>query len=209
MAEVLSPLEADRVYHIYNHAIGTDNFFDSDSDYIWFLNKFKKHILPVSEVLCYCLLPNHFHLVVRMKSEKEIKRYLGESIKGNMTVEELIKKNENYLSDGLSKQYSNFFNAYAKYCNYIRKRHGSLFKRAFRRKQVEGNDYLQQLICYIHQNPVQAGFCRSADEWKYSSFNAIVGKGPTLVCRNEVIELFFNLENFIFCNRKQVDLSFE
>ena len=40
MAEILTPLEPDKFYHIYNHAIGKENFFENDNDYKWFLDKF-------------------------------------------------------------------------------------------------------------------------------------------------------------------------
>ena len=48
-------------YHIYNHAVGFDNLFNSDKNYTYFLNKLKQHILPIGELHVYCLMPNHFH----------------------------------------------------------------------------------------------------------------------------------------------------
>ncbi len=209
MAEELITLEPDKIYHIYNHAIGKDNLFDGDDDYNWFLGKTKKYLLPVSDLLGYCLMPNHFHLAVRIKNEADLKIVFNKNKKGNLSIDELIKWNENYLSYALSRQYSNLFNAYAKYYNNFKNRQGTLFKRAFRRKLVEGDDYLQQLICYMHQNPVNAGFCKNPDDWKYSSYNDITGSGQTMVCREDVIELFDDLANFNYCNSRKVNLAME
>lgn len=67
--------------------------------------------------------------------------------------------------------------------------------------------YLQRLICYVHQNPVEAGFVFQPEQWKYSSYNAIVSSNQTLVARQEVIELFGDLENFIYCNSKPIEIG--
>ncbi len=94
MAENLIPLEPDKFYQIYNHAIGKENFFESDSDYKWFLEKFREYVVPVSEVYSFCLMPNHFHFVMRIKSEKEIIKVLNEQNTGRLSIEEKIQKDE-------------------------------------------------------------------------------------------------------------------
>jgi hypothetical protein len=54
MAEPLESLEPDRFYHIYNHAVGNEDLFSRDSNYILFLEGLKKHIYPVADLFCYC-----------------------------------------------------------------------------------------------------------------------------------------------------------
>lgn len=208
MAEVLIPLETDKFYHIYNHAIGKENFFETDADYKSFLDKFRKYVVPLCEVYAFCLMPNHFHLVVRIKSEKEVKSALIQRNTGSLSIEEKMQIDESYIANAVSQQLGNLFNAYAKYFNYVHQRKGTLFTRAFRRKWIESEDYLRQLICYVHQNPVHAGFVMKPVEWKYSSYNAIMSLRDTLVMRKEVIEYFDTIENFIFCNSRSVDLGF-
>jgi REP-associated tyrosine transposase len=61
----------------------------------------------------------------------------------------------------------------------------------------------------MHQNPVQARYVIKPTEWKYSSYNAIVSLGETLVCRKEVIDYFDTVENFVFCNGRSIDLGFD
>ena len=201
-------LEPEHYYHIYNHAVGNETLFSTDKDYIYFLSQLKKHILPVSELLSYCLMPNHFHLLLRFKNENEIKVFLNTVLKGN-TADELIKKNKNHISEKLSQVLGNCFNAYAKHFNFFKNRTGALFKRAFRRKKINDMDYLRKLICYIHQNPIEAGFADEPHEWKYSSYRGLISSKHTLLPREEIIGLFGDLENFIYCHKKLLELEAE
>ncbi|MEO5572289.1 MAG: hypothetical protein ABIT08_16050, partial [Bacteroidia bacterium] len=71
-AEILIALEPDKFYHIYNHAVGKENFFENDANYKWFLGKFIKYAVPVCDVFAFSLMPNHFHFTVRIKSDSAI-----------------------------------------------------------------------------------------------------------------------------------------
>lgn len=122
-------------------------------------------------------------------------------------MDELIEQNEEYLSASISKVFSNFFNSYSKHYNFYNKRIGTLFKRAFRRKKIEDIDYLRKLICYIHQNPVEAGFSEQPGDWKYLSYQAIIRNQKTLIPKEEVIGLFGDLDTFVFCNKNSVNLK--
>jgi REP element-mobilizing transposase RayT len=195
MPEKLEPLLTDKIYHIYNHATGKENLFESDADYREFLEKIKKYILPVCDLFSYSLMPNHYHLVVRIKSQQKVEEVL---LKKEM---KKIKLSEEEISNKLSRLFSDLFNSYAKYYNYVHARRGTLFRRAFRRKPVEGDDYLKPLICYVQRNAVDAGFVTACGAWKYSSFNALTGNKQTLLARDQVIELFDSVDNFIYCCR--------
>src|SRR3989442_9395469 len=92
------------------------------------------------------------------------------------------------------------------YLAYVLKRTGSLFKRAFMRRPIEDMKYLLKLICYVHRNPVEANFADKPEQWKYSSYNAIVGKNTTLVQREEIINLFGGRENFKYCHDRYVEI---
>jgi len=58
------PLEVEKCYHIYNHAVGNENLFRCDENYRYFLKKYAEHISPIADTFAYCLMPNHFHLSV-------------------------------------------------------------------------------------------------------------------------------------------------
>ncbi len=74
----------------------------------------------------------------------------------------------------------------------------------FKRKIVNDDDYLLKLINYIHLNPVSHNFVQKPEDWKYSSYNSILSKKPTLVKRGEIIELFGDEENFKFCHLEEL-----
>ena len=85
--------------------------------------------------------------------------------------------------------------------------------RPFKRKKIENTPYLQKLVHYIHFNPVEAGICRTASTYKYSSCQSLISNSKTLLKREEVISWFGDLENFIFIHNHPphttgIDLSF-
>jgi len=204
MSEIIEPLEPEHFYHIYNHAVGDDDFFKSQNDYYFFLEKFQKYVLPFFDVYAYTLMPNHFHLVLHAHSPASIKETLEEFYKEKDGLYRWSQGKENIESAVLSKALGNLFDTYARYFNTAHNRKGTLFTRSFKRKLVTSETHLQDLIKYVHLNPVEANFCKHPSQWKHSSFNSIVGTKETFVKKAEVIDLFFNLENFIFCNTKPI-----
>lgn len=65
-------LEFDSHYHIFNHANGFELLFKEEKNYHFFLEKYEKHIHPIAETISWCLMPNHFHVLVRIKTRQEI-----------------------------------------------------------------------------------------------------------------------------------------
>jgi REP element-mobilizing transposase RayT len=141
MQNKIEPLEPNAYYHIYNRANGNENIFASEENYRLFLKKYHEYILPIADTFCYCLMPNHFHFLIRMKDEAEI---------------ELALTGFKTLSGLAAKRFSNLFNAYAQAFNKQEKRKGGLFMRPFKRKRIENTQYLYKLVHYIHFNPVMA-----------------------------------------------------
>jgi len=107
-------LEPDHCYHIFNHAVGHENLFENDTDYLYFLKKLRLYVVPVCEVLSYCLLPNHFHLAIRIKSERKVEEFL-ETKYDRGKIEILKESNKYFFSEQISKSFSNLFNTYSKY----------------------------------------------------------------------------------------------
>lgn len=184
----LAIIEPESTYHVFNRANGRERLFISDANYLYFLRNYKKRMSPFLDTLCYCLMPNHFHLLVVTKSEAEVMKHLGRDKDPNGA--------GNY-SGLVSRQFGNFFNAYAKAFNKQQGRNGSLFARPFKRKRVLDEHYLIKLIHYIHFNPVRSGLVRTPDKWKYSSFSAIISNAPSMVKRSEVLRYYDDLENFL------------
>jgi REP element-mobilizing transposase RayT len=67
-----SPLLYDTCYHIYNRGVNRENIFVEERNYALFLDLFEKHVFPVVDLFAYCMMKNHFHMAVRVKSKAEI-----------------------------------------------------------------------------------------------------------------------------------------
>jgi REP element-mobilizing transposase RayT len=190
------PLESEYYYHIYNHANGFDDFFKDQSDYQNFIFRYIKYIVPICNTFAYCLMPNHFHFFVQIKSEPDLKKSL--------------KTNKNTLkvdSETISYRFAHFFNGYAQSYNKKYKRMGSLFKSNFERKLVKTEKYFVKLVHYIHSNPVNDGFVEEIEQWEYSSYNTILSDSETFLNRVQVIEYFGDRNNFKFVHQSPFNLD--
>jgi putative transposase len=183
--EILIP---DAYYHIYNRANGNERMFMTTNNYDYFLNKYQQYISPVVDTFCYCLMPNHFHFLIRIKSEQTLKKFFAAQQKDLQDIENL---------EGLiAQQFSNFFNAYAKAFNKMYSRKGSLFMHTYKRKRVQDEIYLKQLVRYIHLNPIEANISQTIYSWPFSSYLAIIDRDTQFINSNEVISWFYDIENF-------------
>ena len=198
MKHKFTPLEPDCVYHIYNGTNGNERLFMNDENYRFFLNKYKQYISPVVDTFCYCLMRNHFHILVRVKDLEELRRFLIE--KNRMAKKEDLQGFEN-LEGLVGQQFSNFFNAYAKAFNKQQNRRGSLFMHTYNRIRVSDDQYFRKLVHYIHYNPVEAKYCNSPGDWKFSSYNSLISTSPTSLLREELLSYFQDRENFIYCHQ--------
>ena len=207
-----SPLEAECTYHIYNRANGAEMLFLSEENYEYFLTKFKAYILPIADVFAYCLMPNHFHFLLRLKSKVALNfeiqkrhRSLARKFRGSKKLQEEDVNLQGFedLEGFITQQFSNFFNAYSKAFNKQYGRKGSLFMHTFKRVKVTDKKHLIKLVHYIHYNPIEAGLTAKPEEWKYSSFNALISNKPSLLQRREVISRFHDLNNFIYCHQQK------
>lgn len=183
------PLQNGKYYHIYNRGINSGILFKGGSNYEYFLKLYDKHIDPIAETYAWCLMKNHFHFLVRIKSTEEIQ------------TEKKIPP---------SQSFSNLFNAYTKAFNKSYNRHGALFERPFNRKEISYDNYLQNVIVYIHNNPVHHNICYHPLEYPWSSYISCVSDKETKLKRKEVIKIFDDIENFKFVHQlKNNDLSIE
>lgn len=143
----------DGHYHVYNRGVEKRTIFEDEQDYNVFLSYLKEYVLPPSdkpkyvtitfedtvfkgvprqpknyskdiEILAFCLMPNHFHLVVKQKSGKKLKEFIH----------------------SLLLRYSMYFNK-------RHDRVGPLFQGRFKAVLVNEEPYLLHLSRYIHLNP--------------------------------------------------------
>jgi putative transposase len=177
-------MEPGQLYHIYSHANGSENFFRSTENYQYFLKQYQKHILHVADTLVYCLMPNHFHFLVRLNNSSGAPnpKESGDSVKNKRKV---------------SQPFSNLFNAYTKAYNLMYSRMGSLFVPNFKRKPIQSDLHLTRVILYIHLNPVHHCFAKTPEAWLWSSYKTMLSQRETWIKRDEVIRWFGNKNEFI------------
>jgi putative transposase len=160
-------LQPSKIYHIYNRANGTENLFRKPRNYRFFLDKCIKHIDPVVQTFAWCLMPNHFHLMIRVREEDVINML---SACQRLQSSEGCDKSDVY-GKFLSKQFANLCSSYTQAYNKLYKRTGSLFQPNFKRKEVSNPRYFAQLVLYIHNNPVKHGYVNNPVDWPYSSLH--------------------------------------
>lgn len=167
----LEILEEYKTYHIFNRGINSASIFRTEDNKLYFLKLADKYLQGKMDLLGYCIMGNHFHLIIRL------------NVQGREATQSL----------------SNLFNAYAKVYNKQNSRTGSLFEKHFRRKQVDSETYLKNLICYVHLNPFWHKTDANWKDYEFSSYRAYTGKSKQNIVSNTnyVLGLFENLENFI------------
>jgi putative transposase len=179
-------LEPGFFYHIYNRGNDSRQVFFSRENYLFFLKKMRENLSPFVSFVSWCLMPNHFHLIVFVhKISTEISHSMtsGHALNNphNMTKTRTL----NYSIGILLRSYTR---AIQKQENFM----GSLFQQHTNAKALideikiepsywntafgtqinisEGKSYLQTCIEYVHQNPVYSGLVKNAEDWEYSSY---------------------------------------
>ena len=178
-------MQPRKTYHIYTHANGFENLFNNDENYRFFLLRNQHFVEPVADTLAYCLMPNHIHFLIRIKTEPEIDEFFGKTISPEKMEAKLIK------------QFANLFSSYTQSFNKVNGRMGSLFISKFKRKEIETDEYLTNIILYIHRNPVHHGFSKVITNWRWSSYQQVIDSTTTWIKKEEVIRWFGNIEEFM------------
>ena len=141
------PLTPGQYYHIYNRGVNQEDIFFSAENWAFFIQRLQEYFKPeLIEIVAYCLMPNHFHLLVYVKSED-----VGRTVMQPFTV------------------------SYAKAINRQQQRSGHLFQGPYQVKRVGSDAYLKWLSRYIHLNPVTANLAKTPADWLFSSYRDYIG----------------------------------
>jgi REP element-mobilizing transposase RayT len=141
MASRNTPFAPGEIYHCYNRGVDKRTIFEDQQDYVYFLKMLRNFntslvlgklrllesqqpVQPPVTLLSYCLLPNHYHLVLRC----------------------------NDVENGLSKYMQRVGGGYTMYFNQKYKRSGSLFQGKFKSKHVDSDVYLRNILAYVTHN---------------------------------------------------------
>ena len=182
--------ETGDLYHIYNQGNDRVRIFFTRANYILFLNKIKNHIQPYADVLAWCLMPNHFHLMVYVHS---LEKYSGKALVDS------LNNNPADLNDLLAhkitinKSIGTLESSYTRAINKQEDRTGSLFRThshadcltkidlhtppffntsggTLINQHFADKEYPQFCFNYIHNNPVKSGLVKQPEDWEFSSY---------------------------------------
>jgi putative transposase len=151
-------------YHVYNRGVDRRDVFFSRENSLFFLRRVREYLLnlteptaggssisrpveitPPCQILAYCLMPNHFHLLVQV-----------------------LNTDFSTTMQSLSQSYTNAINR-------ERDRVGPLFQGRFQAKPIDDEAYLLHVSRYIHLNPVVAHFVDKPEDWEFSSYSEYIG----------------------------------
>jgi putative transposase len=206
MATERHPFFPDTVYHVVHHGNGNDNIFLKHENYIHFLNKYRQYISPIADTYAYCLMPNHFHIGLKIKdleilkyafaTRAGIKKYANVVFTPAQIEERIAEIDDETIHLKIAKQFADFLNAYAKGFNTMYQRGGSLFRESVYREPVSNPRYYANLVRYIHNNPIKHGFVEKASDWQYSSIHSYNLMRFNVLSGDEVMNWFGGAEPF-------------
>ena len=226
---MIRPLLAGEHYHIYNRSIGYARLFYKPENYLYFKEKLRKYSKGYWKILAFALLPDHFHVLIRVLPKELIfdqanqmntvvnRQFLAKLLlKGHKQLDVSSIKNTNDLPNDeeireelcqwlISEQWRKLFLSYSKSINIQQKRHGSLFQKPFRRKLISPGD-LKNLIQYIHRNPVHHGYVERAQDYPWSSYSSLLDQDSRAVNDiNAVLSLYEGQPEFVELHDQYID----
>ncbi|HMO34235.1 MAG TPA: hypothetical protein PKE63_09830 [Lacibacter sp.] len=169
-------LNLHEFYHVYNRGNNQQPIFFSTANYLFFLKKIHDQLLPAADILCYCLMPNHFHLLIRANENSITERKSF----GGKPMQEFAYRTGILLS------------SYTQAVNKASGRCGSLFQQKTKCEEITASpnrtrsSYLEDCLDYIHRNPVAAGIVKEPGEWPYSSYPDYAGLRNGTLCTKEL-----------------------
>jgi len=158
----------DAFYHIYNRSSNDRNIFTNKWGYNFFLDKYQHYFSLYFDTYAYCLLPNHYHFLVKVKNEKEILPYL-ESMERTKAIN-LYLRGQDSINSLIEDQFRRFHSSYALKHNIKNRTRGQLFVNRHKRVVQDTTAKIEYLLCYIHHNPIHHNFHTNFTDWPYSSY---------------------------------------
>ncbi|MDX6521752.1 MAG: REP-associated tyrosine transposase [Gaiellales bacterium] len=152
------------------HAVGTDRLFTLEPEAVGFLRILGEVVSHRGlELFAYCLMSTHVHILIRDPQAS------------------------------LPHAMRDLTGRYARWFNKRQRRRGPLFEGRYHRTPVDDNGHFLAAVRYIVLNPVEAGLCRSAADWRWSSHRAQAGviKAPAFLCTATVLEMLRSAEAYV------------
>lgn len=198
------------LYHIYNQGNNKRKIFFNERNYRFFLQKIKTHLLPYADVLAWCLMPNHFHLMVYVNAVT-----LSEDFTGSEVLAPALASNGKIKMRTMNESIGILLRSYTRAINKQENTTGSLFRKETKAKCISCHEgitpnffntnfgasinfiipekqYAQSCFNYIHKNPVNAGLVDKEIDWLFSSASAYIKNQKDDLVNKEVANQFVN-----------------
>ncbi|MBI2314528.1 transposase [Candidatus Daviesbacteria bacterium] len=194
------PLVSGEYYHVFNRGTEKKDIYIQPRDYNRFQKTFYyyKHCGPklkfskfnksnlfkpllnekLIEIICYCLMPNHFHFLIKQLKDKGISTFL-----------------------------SQLSNSYTKYFNTKYDRIGPLLQGTFKAVKIETDEQLVHVSRYIHLNPVVSGLVNKPEAYKWSSCLEYLTQSPSFCETETVMNLFKSAQEYQKFIGDQIDYA--
>jgi hydroxymethylpyrimidine/phosphomethylpyrimidine kinase len=173
---VAPSLQPNAYFHIYNSGEKNQVVFTDEAQYTYFISLMQYHLSPMADILAYCLLPNHVHLVLQMKSENALPAQ---------------------WKNNLAQPFANLFLSFNQS---IQKQSGSgsiLFQKAYKIHAIQNEEQLVKSIVEVHTNSEKHQIAEDFRQYPYSSFQNILLKKDRVVDGNRCVAHFNNLDNYL------------
>jgi len=202
-------------------ANGDDKLFFQERNYNFFLKRYDNFLYDYLETYAYNLLQNHFHLLVRVKSEESLLAAAEKNIssinssanliqnataRNDISSRNVISKRGDF-SEMLSEQFRRLFISYSKSINIQESRTGNLFQRSFKRKLIDNPKYFKHIIYYIHHQPSHHGYEIEDLDYPHSSYLSFLTEKNTKLMREEVLKWFGDKNHFREFHRSKQKLN--
>lgn len=193
--------EESFIYHIFNQGNNRKKIFFNKENYLFFLKKIKTHITPYADILAWCLMPNHFHLMVSVNHTELV------------LASDTMTSSHRITNRTLNNSVAIMLRSYTRAVNKEKGLSGSLFRahtkaeclnctKGFTPSFIIKNgvthlkpenpekEYPQICFQYIHQNPVKARLVSEETHWEYSSARDYAGLRDGKLVNKKLAETF-------------------
>ncbi|MFL9481223.1 transposase [Chitinophagaceae bacterium LWZ2-11] len=203
----LARFEEGCYYHLICKSGSSDLLFRCDENREFFLQQVRSYFTPFFKMVAYCLLDNHVHFLVEVRSVFEIssiiKTYPKEKLK--LTYQRFLVDANKHLNELLIKQLNSFFISYTRSFNKKYERAGHLFLSPFKRILIETDEHLTQTIIYIHANPFKHRLVNDFSQYRWSSYQSVILPGNTNIERDFVLSWFGGRDKYIITHIDQAE----
>ncbi len=188
--------EPGGIYHIYNQGNHHQIIFYNRENYLFFLRKIRTLIQPYGNILAWCLMPNHFHLMMEVTTSRGAtqSRIPTELTDLNHSIGILLASYTRAINIQENTSGSLFRQKTKAIClneiNGISSNWFTSFGATFMNVQILESQYLQVCFNYIHANPVKSALVENPEDWEFSSYADLKeSRNGNLVDKKRVIEL--------------------